>query len=97
MKTELIKLGDRVQDRITKLEGIVVAITDWLYGCRRLSVQPEMSKDGKPVDMFVVDDPQARLLKKDAVAPAASADDSPPSPGPHGDRPSPSARPDPTR
>ena len=97
METESIKLGDRVQDRISKLEGIVVGITDWLYGCRRLSVQPETAKDNKPADNFVIDDPQAILLKKDAVTTAASADDNPPAPGPHGDRPDPLTRLDPTR
>ncbi len=59
----MINLGDRVKDKITGLKGIVIGKTDWLYGCLRLVVQPEESKDGKPADTFNVDEPQVELLK----------------------------------
>ena len=65
---EEIELGDRVEDRITKMKGIVVATTKWLYGCDRVSIQPEKSKDGKPAETFGVDRLQCCLIKKHAVA-----------------------------
>ena len=45
-----IELGDRVRDKISGLQGIVVGDTKWLYGCRRITVQPEKAKDNKPVE-----------------------------------------------
>jgi len=64
----MVELGDRVQDKITGLKGIVVGITNWLYGCRRVVVQPEEAKDGKPAETFHVDEPQVEIVKKGAVA-----------------------------
>lgn len=66
-----IKLGMRVKDRITRIQGIAIGITRWMYGCERVTVQPESSKDGKPVDTFCVDMPQLEFvddgLNKDEV------------------------------
>jgi hypothetical protein len=47
---DVVKLGDKVKDRVTGLTGIVIARTDWLNGCIRMTVQPQELKDGKPVD-----------------------------------------------
>ena len=44
-----IKLGDKAKDTITGFTGIVVAITDWLNGCRRITIQPQALHDGNPV------------------------------------------------
>jgi len=65
----MLEHGDRVQDKITGLKGIVVGITTWLYGCRRLSIQPETLQDGKPAEMYIVDEPQLTLLKKGVIKP----------------------------
>jgi hypothetical protein len=54
---EKVELGDRVEDKITGLKGIIIGITNWLYGCLRVTVQPEEAKDGKPADTFCVDEP----------------------------------------
>jgi hypothetical protein len=75
-----IELGDRVQDKITGLGGIVVGRSEWLYGCERLIVQPEEVTDGKPAESFSLDEPQADLVAKAAVANQAKS-------GKHGDRP----------
>ena len=34
-------LGDEVKDTITGFKGIVVARTEWLNGCARVTVQPQ--------------------------------------------------------
>jgi len=45
-----INLGDRVRDRITGFTGIASCKAEWLNSCRRITVQPEELKDGKPID-----------------------------------------------
>lgn len=62
--TTTVSLGDRVKDRITGVEGIVIGITEWLYNCRRPIVQPSsLSGDGKPLDSLSFDEPQLEVLE----------------------------------
>lgn len=44
----MINLGDNATDSMTGYFGIVVGITEWLYGCRRIAIQAIALKDGKP-------------------------------------------------
>lgn len=68
--TTKINLGDRVKDKITGFYGIVVAITHWLNGCVRVSIQPEkLEKDGKIPDSQAFDEAQLVVVKRAAVAP----------------------------
>lgn len=62
-----IKNGDFARDTITGFEGIVVATTDWLYGCRRLTLQPKAMHDGKPIEPQTFDEPQLELVSKEEV------------------------------
>jgi len=62
-----IKLGDRVKDTVTGFVGIVTCISDWLNGCRRLTIQPEETRDGRPLDAFTFDAEQIKLVKVGAV------------------------------
>lgn len=62
-----INVGDRARDRITKLEGIVISRTEWLFGCVRLGIQPEGCKDGKPLDAWTFDEAQCELMTAGAV------------------------------
>jgi len=55
------ELGTRVKDRVSGLVGTIVGRTEWLYGCRRYSVQPDGVKDGKPFESIGFDE--------DALAP----------------------------
>lgn len=55
------KVGDKILDPVSELEGIVIARTVW-YGCTRFLVQPFGSKDGKPYETFSIDEPQAQLV-----------------------------------
>ena len=46
-----IKMGQKVTEKISGFTGIVIAKTDWVYGCVRFGVQAEgLNKDGKPFD-----------------------------------------------
>lgn len=58
-----VKLGQKVRDKLTGLEGAAIARTEWLYGCVRIVIQPFGEKDGKPFETFVVDEPQCELVK----------------------------------
>lgn len=59
----MIQLGDRVRDRITGFEGVVIGITDYLYGCRRPIVQPQGMHEGKPKEAQSFDEPQLALVE----------------------------------
>lgn len=63
----MVTLGDKVKDRITGLTGIVVASTSYLNGCRRISVQPQELKDGKPVEPSHFDEPQVEVIERGAI------------------------------
>ena len=63
------KLGDKVKDRVTGLEGIVVARTDWLNGCIRMVVQPQELKDGEPVKSSSFDIEELIVIQADALNP----------------------------
>lgn len=41
------KLGDRAKHDLTGFSGIVVCVTDWLKGRRRIGIKSEEVKDGK--------------------------------------------------
>ena len=85
-----IALGDRVKDKISGLSGICIGITDWIYGCRRVSVQPEQSKDGVPVASFCGDEPQFWVVDAGVItATPPPVPNAPPTPS-GGPRPDPS-------
>lgn len=46
----MIKLGDKVRDKISGFEGIAIAKTLRLYNSESIEVQPEGLKDGKVVE-----------------------------------------------
>lgn len=62
-----IKLGDKVKDQVTGLEGIAIGTTQWLTGCARITVQPPMGKDGKIPEMQSFDETQLVCVKAGAV------------------------------
>ncbi len=51
-----IELGSIVKDKISGYSGIVHGRTEWLYGCRRYTVQSREMKDGKPVEALGFDE-----------------------------------------
>lgn len=90
-----VKLGDRVRDRITGFEGIVIGITEWLYQCRRPYVQPTGLHDGKPLEAQSFDEDQLEVVEAGAFAPSSHVASTARETG--GPRPEPSARPAPGR
>ena len=58
-----IKLGQEVKDKVTGFSGIATSVTEFMYGCRRISVDPrELSKDGKLKENLIFDEPQLEVI-----------------------------------
>lgn len=63
----MIQLGDVAKDSISGFSGVVVAITEWLHGCRRMTLHPQaLSKEGLPIEQRTFDEPQLVLVKAKA-------------------------------
>lgn len=56
--------GDVVRDKISGFEGIIIARVDWLYGCKRYTVQTRGLKDGKPIETQGFDEDQVEFVSK---------------------------------
>lgn len=76
-----VSLGSKARDKITGLTGIVIARTEWLNGCRRITIQPQELKDGKPIDSCCFDEQQIEVLEESTMmAPATQPGGPMPSP-----------------
>lgn len=63
-----MNVGDRVKEKISGFKGVIVAKTEWLYGCTRFTVQPEkLDKEGAVQKTETFDEPQLELIKTGAV------------------------------
>lgn len=62
MSEQKISLGDEAKDTITGFSGIVVAVTKWLHGCERVTIQPKSLHDGSPIEPRTFDAPQCELV-----------------------------------
>lgn len=54
-RDDTLKLGDVAKDSITGFTGVIVCISEWLNGCRRLSLQPQQLDDGKMLEAHTFD------------------------------------------
>ena len=58
------EVGQKVKDRITGFQGIIIARTEWLNGCLRYVVQAQKrTAEGKTVD-DTIDEQQLILMEK---------------------------------
>lgn len=68
MGKNMIPLGSEVKDTITGYKGIVVARSEWLNGCVRVSIQAQgITRDGVPVDPVVVNQEQVQVINENPV------------------------------
>lgn len=58
-----IALGDDARHTITGFAGLVIALTTWLNGCVRVTLQPRELKDGKPLEHQTFDIQEVELVK----------------------------------
>jgi len=63
----MVKLGDIARDTVTGYQGVVVCISTWLHGCRRITMQAqECQADGKPKESCTFDEPQIEVVNERA-------------------------------
>lgn len=63
-----IELGDEVSDTVTPFKGVVIGVTEWLNGCKRMSVLPrELTDKGSMPMSESFDETQLIIVKKRAV------------------------------
>jgi len=63
----MVNLWDEIKDLVTGFKGIAVARSEFLYGCTRIAVQPEVDKEGKIAYPSWFDEPQLKILKSKKV------------------------------
>lgn len=72
----MVKLGDKIADRISGIEGICTGRAEYLYGCKQVLLAPRgMTKDGEPRDAKWYDEDRVSVIENDAEARPASADE----------------------
>ncbi len=85
----MVKLGDLCRDRVSGFKGVCVVRSDYISGCARIGLQPEVGKDGKLADALHFDEPMCEVIKAGHVASLPTNNGGP--------RPSPAHHPAPTR
>ena len=68
-----IKLGTTARDTLSGFEGVLVARTEWLYGCVRVGLAGGVDKEGVPRDPFWFDEAQVEVVPKKKVEPVRAA------------------------
>lgn len=67
-----VNLGQKVKHTITGFEGVVIAKTEWLNGCWRITVQSQSMHEGKPIDPQVFDIEELEAIDDKKVTRASS-------------------------
>lgn len=57
-----VKLGDKCKDKVSGFEGVAISEHNYLNGCRRVTLQPPVDKDGKLPGVETFDDPQLEIV-----------------------------------
>lgn len=63
-----LALGCIAKDKVTNFTGVVIAITEWLNGCQRVTIQPQELKDGSPLPTQTFDAEQVAVVEPLPVA-----------------------------
>ena len=63
-----IKLGSKVKDTVSGFTGVAVSSHEYLNGCRRVTIQPPVDKDGKLPEVQSFDEPQLQVLPDTVIA-----------------------------
>jgi hypothetical protein len=71
----LVKLGDKVEDVVTGLQGIVTGKASYIFGCDQCCVSPPASGEKCEVRWF--DEPRLRIVEAGAIRPADVTGDRP--------------------
>jgi len=86
-------MGVKARDVVSKYTGIVMGRTEYVFGCSRVLIHAEETRDGKPVDGYWFDEPQVEVIGPSVLASQTAV---PPAPR-GGPAPDPARRADPAR
>ena len=75
-----ITLGEYVGDKITKYNGVAIAETTWIWGCRKIEVQTPERHEGLPVASKTFDEGRLLVIPPAALKSAAEAVENAPTP-----------------
>lgn len=60
----MIKLGDKVKDKISGFTGIAVSRIEYINGCIQYGVKPRVKKNGEMPDIQYIDEKQLSIISK---------------------------------
>ena len=63
----MLELGIKVKDRITGFKGTITARTEYLWGCNRYFVEPEVDENGAYRDGQSFDEDSLELIEDETV------------------------------
>ncbi len=63
-----IKLGNVAKDTISDFTGVVTCISEWLNGCKRITISPRELHDGKPISNCTFDAEQVAFVESRPLA-----------------------------
>jgi hypothetical protein len=58
-----LTLGCVAKDSITGFQGVVIAVTEWLNGCQRVTIQPQQLDNGKRLEADTFDAEQVVVVE----------------------------------
>ena len=58
------KLGDKVRDKISGLEGIITSRIEFLNGCVQYGIQPPVTPDGTMREVEYIDEEQLEHIEE---------------------------------
>lgn len=71
------ELGDEVKCKVTGFTGLVIGVAKHLTGCDRVSVQPNVDKEGKWREGYWLDITAVEIVTKGKVKPEEVQDSEP--------------------
>ena len=60
----MIKLGEKVKDKVSGIIGVAVSRIEYLNGCIQYGVQPKFKKDEDEIKTWNIDEEQLESVKK---------------------------------
>ncbi len=63
-ETKEIKLGDKIRDKITGLEGTAMQVSFFISGCVQIEVLPPLDEKGELRDAVFIDESQLEVVEE---------------------------------
>ena len=63
----MIKLGQKVRDKVTGFEGVATAKLEYINGCIQYCVKPKIKEQGKMPEGVYIDHQQLEVLDEETI------------------------------